>query len=157
LLALLPYFISCSSAPAINANRAFTELVFIDHINLRYVEGGEQAKEEIKHAKRNIDEAARYGVHSYLLFAKESMEAILTYDFEVPGKDLFFSVDKEIFESKLDELSKNLSNKSDTEIVLSLQQIIAEMGDLISKFLTAYLSTTTVWFRFGAVTGKKIF
>jgi len=85
LLALLPYFISCSSAPAINANRAFTELVFIDHINLRYVEGVEQAREEVEHAKRNIDKAAQYGIHSYLLFAKESMEAILTYDFEVPG------------------------------------------------------------------------
>jgi len=85
LLTLLPYFISCSSAPGINANRAFTELVFIDHINLRYVEGGERAKEEVEHAKRNIDKAAQYDIHSYLLFAKESMEAILTYDFEVPG------------------------------------------------------------------------
>ena len=85
LLALLPYFISCSSAPGLNANRAFTELVFIDHINLRYVEGVEHAREEVEHAKRNINEAAQYGIHSYLLFAKESMEAMLTYDFEIPG------------------------------------------------------------------------
>jgi hypothetical protein len=85
LFALLPYFILPSSASAINGDRAFTELVFIDHINLRYVEGAERAKEEVEHAKRNIDKAAQYGIHSYLLFAKESMEAILTYDFEVPG------------------------------------------------------------------------
>ena len=85
LLALLSYFLLPSSASAINGDRAFTELIFIDHVNLRYVEGVERAKEEVEHAKRNIDKAAQYGIHSYLLFAKESMEAILTYDFEVPG------------------------------------------------------------------------
>ena len=85
LLALLSYFLLPSSASAINGDRAFTELIFIDHFNLRYVEGVERAKEEVEHAKRNIDKAAQYGINSYLLFAKESMEAILTYDFEVPG------------------------------------------------------------------------
>jgi hypothetical protein len=44
-------------------------------------------------------------------------------------KNLFFKIDKTTFEGKLDELSNTLSNKIDSEIVISLQQIIAEMGD----------------------------
>ena len=44
-------------------------------------------------------------------------------------KNLFFAVDRETFESRLDELSKSLSGRADTEIVLSLQEIIAAMGD----------------------------
>lgn len=44
-------------------------------------------------------------------------------------KDLFFKVDKTTFEGKLNELSNALSNKTESEIVISLQQIIAEMGD----------------------------
>ena len=50
---------------------------------------------------------------------------------ELPArhKDLFFKLDKKTFERKLDELSKDLPNKTEIEIVLSLQKIIAEMGD----------------------------
>jgi hypothetical protein len=44
-------------------------------------------------------------------------------------KNLFFAVDKETFESKLDKLSEKLPGYSDEKIVLSLQKIIAEMGD----------------------------
>ena len=44
-------------------------------------------------------------------------------------KDLFFSVDRETFEGKLDEMTENLADKTETDIVLSLQKIIAEMGD----------------------------
>lgn len=44
-------------------------------------------------------------------------------------KNLFFRTDKRTFEAKLDELSNDLSNRTDIEIVLSLQKIIAEMGD----------------------------
>lgn len=44
-------------------------------------------------------------------------------------KNLFFKIDKTTFEGKLDELGNTLSNKTDSEIVISLQQIIAEMGD----------------------------
>jgi hypothetical protein len=44
-------------------------------------------------------------------------------------KDLFFAKDRMTFEARLDELSENLPNKTELEIVLSLQQIIAEMGD----------------------------
>jgi len=44
-------------------------------------------------------------------------------------KDLFFKIDKKTFEGKLDELSRDLSNKTELEIALSLQKIIAEMGD----------------------------
>ncbi len=44
-------------------------------------------------------------------------------------KDLFFRIDKTTFEGKLDELSNSLSKKTKSEIVISLQKIIAEMGD----------------------------
>jgi len=44
-------------------------------------------------------------------------------------KNLFFRTDKRTFEGKLNDLSNNLSDKTDLEIVLSLQKIIAEMGD----------------------------
>ena len=44
-------------------------------------------------------------------------------------KDLFFRTDKKTFEGKLDELINEVSNKTDSEIVISLQQIIAQMGD----------------------------
>ena len=89
LLVLFPYLISCALAPAREADprpyKPFTELVFVDHINLRYVEGSERARAEAEQAKRNIDKAAQYGIDCYLLFAKESMEAILTYDFDIPS------------------------------------------------------------------------
>lgn len=44
-------------------------------------------------------------------------------------KNLFFRTDKTTFEGKLNELSNDLSNKTDLEIVLSLQEILAGMGD----------------------------
>ena len=66
-------------------NGPFQELIFIDHENLRYVENPQITQFQIGQIKRNIDQAKKYGVDSYLLFAKETMEAILTYDFEVPG------------------------------------------------------------------------
>lgn len=44
-------------------------------------------------------------------------------------KDLFFRTDRRTFEGKLDELINEVSNKTDSEIVISLQQIIAQMGD----------------------------
>lgn len=44
-------------------------------------------------------------------------------------KDLFFSMDKGTFEAGLDGVSADLVNKSDLEIVLSLQKVIAEIGD----------------------------
>lgn len=70
---------------ATGQERAFDEIVFIDHMNLRYVEGVEEARQEGEQAKRNIDEALKHGATSYLFFAKEGMEAMLSYDFEVPG------------------------------------------------------------------------
>ena len=44
-------------------------------------------------------------------------------------KDLFFRTEKGTFEARLDKLINDLSNKTDSEIVISLQQIIAQMGD----------------------------
>jgi len=62
---------------------AFKELIFIDHENLRYVEGPDVTQFQVNQIKQNIEQAMKYGVNSYLLFAKETMEAMLTYDFEV--------------------------------------------------------------------------
>ncbi len=64
---------------------AFEELVFIDHQNLRYVEEDSVVRNQVNEIKRNIDQAAKLGVNTYLLFAKETMEASLKYDFEVEG------------------------------------------------------------------------
>ena len=63
----------------------FQELIFIDHQNLRYVEDSKITHFQIGEIKRNIDQAKKYGLEGYLLFAKETMEAMLTYDFEVQG------------------------------------------------------------------------
>jgi len=67
------------------AKQAFQELTFIDHENLRYVEGPDTTAFQVSEIKKNINEAAKYGVDGYLLFAKDMMEALLTYDFDVPG------------------------------------------------------------------------
>ncbi len=64
---------------------AFKELFFIDHENLRYVEDEELTQFQVNEIKQNIDQAVKYGVDGYLLFAKETMEAMLTYDFTVGG------------------------------------------------------------------------
>lgn len=66
-------------------DRAFQELVFIDHENLRYIEGPETTAFQVNEIKRNVDQAKKYGIDAYLLFAKETMEEMLTYDFDVPG------------------------------------------------------------------------
>ncbi len=63
----------------------FKERIFIDHENLRYVEDEELTQFQVNEIKRNIDEAVDRKIDSYLLFAKETMEAMLTYDFEVEG------------------------------------------------------------------------
>ena len=62
---------------------AFKELIFIDHENLRYVEGPDVTQFQVNQIKQNIDQAKKYGISGYLLFAKETMEAMLTYDFKV--------------------------------------------------------------------------
>lgn len=62
---------------------AFKELIFIDHKNLRYVEGPDVTQYQVNQIKQNIDQAKKYGVGGYVLFAKETMEAMLTYDFKV--------------------------------------------------------------------------
>ncbi len=63
----------------------FKELIFIDHENLRYVEGSDVTQSQVNEIKQNIDQAKKHGVSGYLLFAKETMEAMLTYDFDVDG------------------------------------------------------------------------
>lgn len=50
---------------------------------------------------------------------------------ELPGrhKNLFFSMDQETYEARLDEIIAGLANMSDMEIVISLQKVLAETGD----------------------------
>lgn len=79
---VLAIIVSASTASA--DDKPFTELVFVDHQNLRYVEDEDIIRYQVEEIKKNLDQAAKYGVDTYLLFAKETMEAMLNYDFDVP-------------------------------------------------------------------------
>ena len=65
-------------------DRPFTETIFVDHENLRYVEDEDVIRYQVEEIKKNLDQAAKYGIDTYLLFAKETMEAMLNYDFNIP-------------------------------------------------------------------------
>lgn len=73
---------SCASD---KTTRYFDEVIFIDHHNLRYVESDSTLNSQLKFAKISIDSAANNGVDTYLFFAKNTLEAMLNYDFEVDG------------------------------------------------------------------------
>jgi len=66
-------------------DRAFEQLVFIDHQNLRHIKDPDTTAFQVNEIKRNVDQAKQYGVDAYLLFANKTMEGMLTYDFDVPG------------------------------------------------------------------------
>lgn len=59
---------------------------------------------------------------------KSDIEFLRT-ELPMKHKNLFFAVDEKTFESRLDKLSEELPDYNDAKIVLSLQKIIAEMGD----------------------------
>ncbi|MBZ0257488.1 hypothetical protein K8I31_15585 [bacterium] len=86
---LLPSFLLFTLTIAMQVSYAdsesFRELIFIDHENLRYVEDEELTQFQVNEIKRNINKAAELDVDGYLLFAKETMETMLTYDFELEG------------------------------------------------------------------------
>lgn len=82
-LAILLLFVTVGIQSAMA--QPFSSLIFIDHENLRYIEDEELTQFQVNEIKRNIDEAVKHGIDTYLLFAKETMEAMLTYDFEVEG------------------------------------------------------------------------
>jgi hypothetical protein len=84
-LTLLVFAMHLTLAYGQAQKETFKELIFIDHENLRYVEGPDVTQSQVNEIKRNIDQAKKYGVSGYLLFAKETMEAMLTYDFYVDG------------------------------------------------------------------------
>ena len=46
-------------------DRAFGDLIFIDHENLRYVEGSETTAFQVNEIKRNLDEAKKYGLDAF--------------------------------------------------------------------------------------------
>jgi len=77
------FIISCSKRD--HVERTFDELVFIDHQNLRYVEDKYTTTIQVNQIKRNMDKAAEYGIDTYLIFAKQTFEAMLNYDFEIDG------------------------------------------------------------------------
>lgn len=66
-------------------SESFRDLIFIDHENFRYVEDEELTQFQVNEIKNYINKAVEFGVDGYLLFAKETMEAMLLYDFEVEG------------------------------------------------------------------------
>ena len=65
--------------------RPFSELIYIDHQNLRYIEDQETVNKQLTIIKENLDQAANQGIDTYLFFAKETFEAMLHYDFEIDG------------------------------------------------------------------------
>ncbi len=82
---VLIFLISLSNCKSSEDKIDTPEIVFIDHKNLRYIEDEKTIELQVAAAKNNIDQAAEMGADSYLLFAKETFEAILDYDFNVKG------------------------------------------------------------------------
>ena len=61
-------------------------VTLVDHHNLRDVESRiEESWQQVDAIKRGIDQAAALGVGSYALFAGQTFEGMLPYDFELPG------------------------------------------------------------------------
>lgn len=78
-------FIILSSCIKSSESYNFSELIFIDHQNLRYVEDEATIRFQVESVKKNMDRASEYGIDTYLFFAKETFEAMLNYDFEATG------------------------------------------------------------------------
>ena len=102
LLLLILLVLSCSQPETLH-HYYFDEVIFIDHHNLRYVKDEATIKSQVAEIKKNLDKAAEYGLDTYLLFAKDTFEAMLKYDFEVDGigniGKLALSSDKEHIET----------------------------------------------------------
>ena len=78
-------FLALTACSKPDGDKAFDELVFIDHQNLRQVVDRETTLFQVNSIKKNMDKAADYGIDTYLLFAKDTFEAMLNYDFEIDG------------------------------------------------------------------------
>jgi hypothetical protein len=85
IVCLLILFLISFSCQVSNNKRIFTELVFIDHQNLRYVKDKQTILFQVESAKKNIDKASELGIDAYLFFAEETFEAMIDYDFNVTG------------------------------------------------------------------------
>lgn len=83
LLPICLLIVTCSRQA--ETGKVFTELYFVDHQNLRYVTDENTLRCHVNVIKQNMDRAALYGVHAYLFFAKETFEAMLSYNFEIEG------------------------------------------------------------------------
>ena len=82
LVFCLAMFACSNRAPRM---RAFDELVFIDHQNLRYIADSARIAFQANEARKNMAQAARLGVDTYLFFAKETFDAMLNIDSPMPG------------------------------------------------------------------------
>jgi hypothetical protein len=82
ILFLFFLLISCSTE---KSGRYFEEVIFIDHHNLRYVESDSTLAAQVAIIKKSIDQAVENGADTFLFFAKNTMEAMLNYDFDVSG------------------------------------------------------------------------
>ncbi|MEI6914483.1 MAG: hypothetical protein WCL39_05060 [Armatimonadota bacterium] len=68
-----------------SADRAMTDITFIDQYNLRRIYKGspEEHRAQVEDAKRSMDVAKKYGATSYMLFSR-CFEGLINYDFAVP-------------------------------------------------------------------------
>lgn len=71
--------------PLPSLSSAQSHVALVDHYNLRYVEKLENTQTEVAQIKRHLDAARHYGIETYILFARDTFEALLTYDFELDG------------------------------------------------------------------------
>lgn len=73
------------ASPPVEADRPVS-FTLVDHHNLRDVESRIEASwQQVDAIKRGIDQAVALGIGSYVLFAGRTFEAMLPYDFELPG------------------------------------------------------------------------
>lgn len=71
--------------PGWSQNGNFSDIVFVDHGNLR-VNGVERdIRNQVDVIKKNLDQAAAHGATTYLIFSKDYLDATLTYDFDLNG------------------------------------------------------------------------
>jgi hypothetical protein len=85
LLFIAAWFCLLSCSQHGQSVKAFDELVFIDHQNLRYIEDSTKVEFQVREAMNNMEKAAQFGVGTYLFFAKETFDAMLDLDSPVPG------------------------------------------------------------------------
>ena len=69
---ILIYFaiVLLAATPAGAAERPFSEVIFIDHNNLRRIRDEQSIRIQVGQIRKNLDQAARFGADTYLLFCQ---------------------------------------------------------------------------------------